>query len=51
VNKIQRRISGMKESHYRRAEKNEQEFVISLKVETDIRGVLMGGNRRKDNAV
>jgi len=41
----------MKESHYRRAEKNEQEFVISLKVETDIRGVLMGGNRRKDNAV
>lgn len=51
VNKIQRRIQGIKGSQYRRAEKNEQEFVISWKVETDTRGVLMGRNRRKDNAV
>lgn len=51
MNKIQRRIHGIKGSQYRRAEKNEQEFVINWKVETDTRGVLMGGNRRKDNAV
>jgi hypothetical protein len=51
VNKIQKRIHGIKGSQYRRAEKNEQEFVISLQVETDTRGVRMGGNRRKDNAV
>ena len=49
VNGIQRRIHGIKGSQYKRAEKNEKEFVISWQVET--RGVLMGGNRRKDNAV
>ena len=51
VNKIHRRIHGIKGSQYRRAERNEQEFVISWKVEKETRGVLMGGNRRKDNAV
>jgi hypothetical protein len=51
VNKIHRRIHGIEGSQYRRAEKNEQEFVISWKVETDIRGVLMGGSKRKDKAV
>jgi hypothetical protein len=51
VNKIQRRIHGIKGSQYRRVEKNEQEFVISWQVETETRGVLMGGNRRKDNTV
>lgn len=51
MNKIQRRIQGIKGSQYGRVEKTEQEFVISWKVETDTRGVLMGGKRRKDNAV
>lgn len=51
MNKIQRRIHGIKGSQYRGAEKNEQEYVISWKVDTVTRGVLMGGNRRKDNAV
>lgn len=51
MNKIQRRIPGIKGSHYRRAQKNEQEFAISWQVETDTRGVLVGGNRRNDNVV
>ena len=51
VNKMQRRIHGIKGSQYRRAEKNEQESVIHWKVDTDTKGVLMRGYRRMDNTL